>query len=534
MTIHVESREYKGGVIQVGVPTAPVVALAKMDVMGPNTCRYEGRIGVNRGGVNLVSRLLPVERAVYSVLRPWETMVELGEYDDGDYDITRRLANPKPPVHINGKPTDCGDSKGATSVISRLLKHKGVSRMVTHEIEPLLPQVASDLGVSLHERADLYQTLSSKTGLNKAIATYNETHLASTLRPLGIVCDGVDMVIEEVARLRNLGCGAYLKLDNVRGIVAAGGLGHLAIPTEMSIDDVRCKILSMTNGVTQFDCVTQMLLKDYRVLSLSSGQGVDGSYKVYEAHEQTVDGSSADGARPICDPKLDELLMRLWDDTHDFYKQFGIVGDQNLNAMVLSDLDYQRACEVYGPEKASNIYLTDLNYRAITGTRNAMTRYQGDTGRLLDPYKDYRSRGISVAPIYAANPHVMVAVGKKCGLVMGNGGNSTIVNMGTFTPDAIVKCRDTGGRLKTQVIVQRPGASSAIDRYEALLNDEILAGKTARGLGLPYFDKLEPADLMSATYQREIARGMKEAMGHDTKNKLGEACVIQGNIWEQY
>lgn len=532
MTIEARISPESHRLTQVGIPTAPVIAVAKMDVMGPKTSRYEGRVGVNQNGINVVSQLLPVERAVYGALRPDETFVEVGKYGNGDYNIANKIINSEPVVYVNGIPQTVG-SRGAVELLRRLARQKGVTRMVTHEVSEALPALANEIGVDLLEKPDVYKTLSSKTGLNEAITEYTHKHPNSMLKPFGKNCTDLETVVAEVERLKMMGVGAYLKLDNVRGIVAAGGLGHLSMPIDMDAREIREKILELTQGETQFDGVTQMLLRGYRVVSLSSGQSTDGTYQVYEAHEQTVDGSSADGAKPIdAGSDLERMLGALWEETRELYKYHGLTGDQNLNAMVLSQDDYMKACEVYGPENCAQMFLTDLNYRAITGTRNAMTRYQSDTGRLIDTNNDYRYRGIKVAPAYAANPHIMIAAGKVCGLNMGRNGNSTVVNMGTFTPDLVAQHHRNHKPLKTHVIAQMPEAEKAIDQYELLLADEGLARDLAEYIQLPYVDPHDARRLSSTEYQEEMRRNVQVVLEQKTRDRQSDVTnAIRGSIW---
>ncbi len=479
-----DGERYYGADLLHGLPTKSVVAVPKMNVVGSKATQYEGRTFAN-GGVTVVSRQNPVEAAVNMAIRRGTTMLEIGDYEPDDgYDLVHRLGRQLPKVWVDGVEMSC-DNLGPIGVVASIARQKGARRMVTHEIDGRLPEIAKRMGLELHEDAEKFAELGTKSGLNSALYDYWQAHPKSVLRPFGLNVRSLGDVLSEVQRLRSSGVGTYIKLDNVGGIVAAGGEGHLAVPLDMDISDVARKIRSMSGDGEFVTGVAQMMLTDYKVLSLSSGRLADGRYVAYEAHEQTVDGNTADGAKPITDKVMFDDLWTMWQDIKDFYQQHGITGDQNLNAMCLSESDYVTACQLYGESNVARMLMVDFNYRAISGTKNAMSRHQEDTGRRFNFNFDFRSRGIKVAPAFAANPHLMFAAGKEVGLSAGIGGNFTVVNMGTFTPKAVVEAHSGGRRLKTQVIAQVADASKKVDMYESMLGDNDLAYSLATGRGLP-------------------------------------------------
>jgi hypothetical protein len=90
----------------------------------------------------------------------------------------------------------------------------------------------------------------------------------------------------------------------------------------------------------------------------------------------------------------------------------------------------------------------DLNYRAISGTLNAMARYEEETRRRIN-FRRFRSDGIKVDPFYAANPHLLYVAAAELGLRAGVGGDFAVINMGTFEQC----CLRGRPYFKTQVLV---------------------------------------------------------------------------------
>lgn len=509
----------------VGVPMDPVLAVPKMDVVGAKATRYEARTYAN-GGVVVVSQQNPAEACVNAVLRRGADVVELGPYADDHFDLVAKIYEAHDHVTVNGRRQSVR-RRGPICSVGALARAKGITRMITHEADPRLREVAIEMGLELRENPDLCRKLGTKTGLNAAITAYREVHPETSLVPFGANINDIDAAMAEVERFEAVGRGTYLKLDTVRGgIVAAGGEGHIALPLGTNKNEARDKILAMTGGDTQFMGVAQMHLSNYRVLSLSSGQDKTGKFVAYEAHEQTVDGNTADGALPITDPWMRTEFQRFWSDVRNFYNYFGVTGDQNLNAMVLTPEDYTIACRLYGEKHVARMVLVDFNYRAVSGTKNAMARLQEDTGKRMDFGMDFRSRGIKVGAGFAANPHLMFAVGRDYGLYPGRGGNYTVVNMGTFTPHAVAE----DPYLKTQVIANRDNAAASIDLYEEALMERD-AQIFARDLHMPYVAPIHVPHLPEVQYRRMVRSGMERVLNfpriHD--NQTGQA--ICGNIW---
>lgn len=512
----------------VGVSSDPVLAIPKMNVVGASAPNYEARTYSN-GGAVVVSKQNPAEAAVNAALRPGADIVELGPYADGEYDLVTKMLNMQGSLTVNGRRQSVRKD-GATCFIGQMMRRKGVSRMVTHEVDPRLKMVADEMGLELREDAALSRRLGTKSGLNSAIAEFRGLHPNTMLVPFGNNVFELEAAMLEIARLQTAGKGAYLKLDTVQeGIVAAGGEGHLSIPLGISPDEARRRILAMTGGNTNFMGVTQMQLADYRVLSLSSGQDESGRFVAYEAHEQTVDGNTADGALPIRDPFIFAEFQHFWTDVKRLYEHFAVTGDQNLNAMVLSPEDFAVACALYGEQNAARMVLVDFNYRAVSGTKNAMARLQEDTGRRMDYSQDYRSRGIRVGQPFAANPHLMFAAGNQFGLRAGSGGNFTVVNMGTFTPQAVAGEKP----LKTQVIARCDDASGRIDSYEEFLrngNAEVVA----RSLGMPFVHPSQVPEMNTQQYQQIVRGGMEQVINSQLSYEHAAAQPIQGNLWTRH
>lgn len=523
---HIES-EISAGFL-VGVPMDPVLAVPKIDVVGAGATKYEARTFSN-GGAVVVSKQNPAEAAVNVTLRPKADIVELGPYSTGDYDLVSKMQEPHGHVTVNGRRRSVS-KYGVIQSVGRMARQKGVRRMVTHEVDPRLKSFAEEMGLELRENPELCRTLGTKSGLNNAIANYRNSHPETMLVPFGENVSDLGTTMAAVARLQAAGKGAYLKLDTVRGgIVAAGGEGHLSISLDTPPDETKRRILTLTGGETYFMAVTQMQLEKYKVLSLSSGQDQLGKFVAYEAHEQTVDGNTADGALPITDPFLMAEFTRFWRDVKEFYEHFGITGDQNLNAMVLTPEDCAVACSLYGEQNVARMMFVDFNYRAISGTKNAMARLQEDTRMPMDLGKDYRSKGIKVGSRFAANPHLMFAIGRQFGLQAGVGGNFTVVNMGTFTPEAVAE----KPFLKTQVIVQCDDASAKVDSYEvALLHGDAQA--LARSLNVPFVDPTQVPHIPAQSYHRTVRRGMEQVLNLSNRHETPSSQNVRGNIWAKY
>ncbi len=509
----------------VGVPMEPVLAVPKMDVVGAKATRYEARTFSNRGAV-VVSQQNPAEAAVNATLRRGADVVELGPYVGDHFDLVTKMYEHHDHVIVNGRKQSVR-RHGAIRSVGAMARAKGITRMVTHEVDPRLKDVAAEMGLELRENPDLCRTLGTKSGLNAAISEYRDTHPNTSLVPFGTNIHDLDATMAEVARLESVGKGTYLKLDTVRGgIVAAGGEGHLALPLGTSRDEVRKKILAMTGGDTQFMGVAQMQLNNYKVLSLSSGQDKSGKFVAYEAHEQTVDGNTADGALPITDPWMQAEFKRFWGEVKGFYEYFGVTGDQNLNAMVLTSEDYAVACTLYGEQYAARMVFVDFNYRAVSGTKNAMARLQEDTGKRMDFGKDFRSRGIKVAPGFAANPHLMFAIGRDMGLGPGRGGNFTVVNLGTFTPHAVAE----SPYLKTQVIANCPDAAARVDAYEATLMERDVRA-FAHSVHMPHVDPAQVPYMPEVQYRRMVRVGMERVLSFKGNYEIQPHQTVHRNIW---
>ncbi|MBP6994294.1 hypothetical protein KBB12_03565 [Candidatus Woesebacteria bacterium] len=510
----------------VGVSMEPVLAVPKMDVVGDRATQYEART-YSSGGAVVVSQQNPAEAAVNATLRRGADVVELGPYSGDHFDLVAKMYEPHDHVTVNGRRQSVR-RHGAIRSVGAMARAKGITRMVTHEVDPRLKDIAERMGLALRENPELCRTLGTKSGLNTAIAGYRETHSNTSLVPFGTNIHDLDATMAEVAKLESVGKGTYIKLDTVRGgIVAAGGEGHLALPFGTSQDEARNRILAMTGGDTQFMGVVQMQLNGYRVLSLSSGQDRSGQFVAYEAHEQTVDGNTADGAMPITDPWMRTEFRKFWADVREFYGHYGVTGDQNLNAMVLTLEDYAVACALYGEQNVARMVFVDFNYRAISGTKNAMARLQEDTGKPMDHGVDFRSRGIRVGAGFAANPHLMFAAGKSMGLHPGKGGNFTVVNMGTFTPNAVAGFP----YLKTQVIANCDNASGCVDAYEAALM-ESSPRALANAMGMPYVEPAQVPHMPKVQYQQIVHNGMDRVLNLSTgRYEESKHQTFRGNIW---
>ena len=196
-----------------------------------------------------MSRQNPAEAAVNMALRQGTTIVEVGEYEPEDgFDLVHRLGRPLQSVWVNGLHVNC-DRTGVVGIVSRIAASKRARRMVTHEVDQRLPEMAARMGLSLEEDASKFAELGTKSGLNSALYEHCQKHPDSTLKPFGLNVMSVGDILQEVERLRSFGVGTYVKLDNVGGIVAAGGEGHLAIPVDMEISEVARKIRDMAGKI---------------------------------------------------------------------------------------------------------------------------------------------------------------------------------------------------------------------------------------------------------------------------------------------
>lgn len=452
----------------IGIPTAPVVAVPVLRVVGPHATYYESRTSAN-GGMVVISKQRPPEHAANSVLRPNVDFIEVGAYEDGDdYDLVKRIrrSDDNHVIH-NGKKVPVKDK---AVYIAQVAQHRGLTRMVTHEQHPGLQPLAQECGLEYREKPEKFSKLGTKSGLNTALSKYQERHHGSPLGSFGVNFNSQAEVYQEVMRLREYGVGAYVKMDySETGTVAAGGEGQIALNFALPVDEIMSKVQQFAGPEdAKIGGVVQMYIPNPVVYSISSGENTQtGEHEIYEAHKQTADGATADGAMPLPNDSLTStLLQNVWPEVKRFFKDEGITGDANINCLALPPEYHELAKKIYNNPDLAPIVFVDFNYRGISGTKNAMARCQEDTGGIVN-IANFRSRGIKVHPFYAANPHLLYLAATSLGLVSGKRGNFAVINMGTFNPPDFA----SKDKFKTQVFVNgtiNPGQD--VDKLEELLS----------------------------------------------------------------
>ncbi len=437
--------------IAAAIPDEPVVATPKIDVVGPEARRYESRTFAN-DGVLVVSRQRPPERAVNRTYRPGVDIIEVGEYPTGDYDLINRILDDSEIPILNGVPMPNTDN---ISLIGRVISSKGVTRIATHEQDERLVELAREWGIDYPENWDIFRSITTKSGLNNALAAYKERHPTANVSAFGRNFKDFGELVTEVDALTKHGFGAYIKMDFApKGNVNAGGEGQILLPKDSPLEENLGKLHAFIESghygqLAPLTGVAQIAIPDPTVFSMSSGQDRNGTYQLYEAHIQTQDGNTAAGAKPLLNDNNTQILIeQVWPDIIRFYEENGIRGRQNMNYICIPEDMLERIRRYYDDTRIEPVVAIDLNYRAISGTLNAMARYQEETGRPVD-LTNFRSDGIKVHSFYAANPHLIYAVGRGLGLNSGRGGNFSVINMGTFEPSRL-----TGqDHFKTQILV---------------------------------------------------------------------------------
>ncbi|GIW59862.1 MAG: hypothetical protein KatS3mg087_0928 [Patescibacteria group bacterium] len=490
----------------VGIPKNPVVSVPKLDVVGGAARAYESRTYAN-GGVVVVSRQRAAEIAVNRFFRRGVDVVEVGEYSNGDYDLLTLIGTDGHEVRVNGRRIGAVDNK--VGFIGSVVRRKKVGVMATHEQDERLVNLARAWGVQYPENFRVFKDTTCKSGLNRAIDAYRTENPGSCLFAFGRIFQGYDGLVAEVMRLANHGEGAYIKLDFApQGQVNAGGQGQLALPRGLSEDEIKNKLDGLVGSgkygnEVPLSGVVQLMVPNPDILSISSGQNDKGEYVVYEAHYQTQDGNTAAGALPLPDTPYARFLMQdLWPELARFYRRQGITGRQNMNFIVIPEELHTKARYIYGEPQMPNVMPIDLNYRAISGTLNAMARYEEETRRRID-FRNFCSGGIKVDPFYAANPHLLYAAAAELGLRAGVGGDFAVINMGTFEQDSL-RIRPY---FKTQVLVNAvEDSDGAVRRLEQVVgvkpDRETVAGY--RRLGYDCFTLEEAESMEEGRYAEKI------------------------------
>lgn len=492
----------------VGVPTTPVVTVPVLRVVGSHATYYESRTFTN-GGLVVISNQRAPEAAVNRAIRPGADIIEVGEYPQGDWDLVNRIMSNDGTVVHNGR-TVAVENKGR--YIAGVAQKKGLTRMVTHEQHPSLIGLAQEWNLEYRENVGLFEDLGTKSGLNSALQRYKERHPGSPLGPFGVNFASTREIYVEIARLREYGLGAYIKLDRSEtGSVAAGGEGHMAVPLSCSDEEVMRKVSELVGSGEdgKIAGVVQMMIADPKVFSVSSGEEQKGQgHAAYEAHIQTVDGSTADGAMPLDGSYESKVLLQdVWPEVKRFFGEEGVTGDANINCIALPPEYHRMAKRLYNNDNLAPVVFVDFNYRGISGTKNAMARYQEDTARPMD-FSSFKSKGIKVDKLFAANPHLLYFMAATLGLRSGHGGNLAVINIGTFNP------ADFGSKdkFKTQVIVN--GTSNPADDV-ARLEEVLSSPPSPRAMeeidaaGFAYVDALRVAESDQSAYGDFIERSMK-------------------------
>lgn len=451
-----------------GIPTTPVVAVPVLRVVGPHATYYESRTFAN-GGLVVVSKQRPPESAVNSVLRPNLDIIEVGEYKPEDHWDLVNVINRNDDNHVihNGERITALDK---SAYISQVARKKGIARMITHEQHPGLKPLAEAWGLEYREKPERFSELGTKSGLNTALSHYKERHPSSSLGSFGVNFTSHQELIDEILRLKSFEVGAYVKMDySETGTVAAGGEGQLALNFALPVDEIMSKVQQFVGPEdAKIGGVVQIYIPNPVVYSISSGENTQtGEHAIYEAHKQTADGATADGAMPLPNDSLTfTLLQNVWPEVKRFFRDEGITGDANINCLALPPEYHELAKMLYNNPDLAPIVFVDFNYRGISGTKNAMARYQEDTGGVVN-IANFRSRGIKVHPFYAENPHLLYLAATSLGLVSGIGGNFAVINMGTFNPPDFA----SKDKFKTQVFVnETPNPGESVDELEELLS----------------------------------------------------------------
>ncbi len=470
--------EYKYGLSEIenaidekisGLSDEPVVAVPVLRVVGSHATYYESRTFSNSGLI-IVSKQRAPERAINQTIRPNSEIIEVGEYPLDDYDLINRILCEDGLIIHNGNPVNV---ENKSDYIGRTVQNKGLTRIVTHEQHPLLKNLAVQWGLNYRENIGKFEEMGTKSGLNVVLDKYRARHPNTPLGSFGTNFTKSEEVLTEINRLRSFGFGAYIKMDySATGTVAAGGEGHAAFPKDLTDEQI------MERFIKEFGYpidgkmagVVQMMIPNPKVFSISSGQNeITGLHTAYESHIQTVDGSTADGAMPLDNTRESLVLLQtLWPEVVQLFKEEDITGDANINCIHLPQNIHEAAKELYNNPNLASVVFVDFNYRGISGTKNAMQRYQEDTNRNVN-FRNFRSKGIKVDRFYAANPHAIFAQAANIGLKSGKGGNFSLINVGTFNPP------DFGNQqlFKTQVFVnQTMDPVGDVERLQAILAEE--------------------------------------------------------------
>ncbi len=431
-----------------GLPTQPVLV---MEAIAPHydNSEDEARNAVH-GGVLMVSSTTPAERIMRNVLRPQSHLIELGAYPVDDYDITHRVSATDGKLRHNGIEIDAISKE---RYIADLCRRLGVTRALLHLHTADLIETAQRMSIGVDESLNVYQVLGRKSDLNRTFRTFQETHPGSTIGAFGLEFVGMDEMAKEIIRLSEHGMRACIKFDEIKpGEILNGGWGVHFLPdiSEFAqIDELRAYIdrhlrqRGYEGG--PLSGVVQMYAPENRILSISSGRDSTGNYRIYESHIQSQVTHNTNGGKIITsdgaialrhNSHTQELLLRIWPQITEYYRDNGVTGDQNMNFIVLPHDALHIARKLYDNPHLSSVIPMDFNPRAISGTKAAMGRFIEETKRPVN-FDNFCGRSITIDPFYAANPHVLHHIARQHGLHAGVNGNFSVTSLGKLKPENI-------------------------------------------------------------------------------------------------
>jgi len=376
------------------------------------------------------------------------------------------------------------------------------------------------MGLQVHESLQTYQHLGKKSTFNTALSEFSHRHPDSTIGSFGVNFKNLDEIADEVARLARFGVRACVKFDeSVQGEMLNSGLGIHFIPKYSNFGSKkefkRYLIEQLERRNTYHADVTgvvQLYVPDCTILSISSGQISDDEYLIYEAHTQTQyhyvsakdEVITSDGGRSLNnDQYTSELLYRTWPQLVQFYIDNGVIGDQNMNFIVLPPDILELARKIYTSSRLSIVVPIDLNPRPISGTKRIMGRFSEETLQPVDS-DNFAARSLHIDPFYAANPHLIYHIAADLGLLAGYGGNMSLTNFGTLIPEQI---RSLSKNIMLKVFVQ-----STADPMKSLAHLEELISNPPKQSFSHGFETIRPEDIPDTDNDQQYENWLKKQL----------------------
>lgn len=479
----------------VGVGTQAVMAIPFMDGQNAETKKYESRTATN-GGV-LVTRLQTAsEVALHRVLRSSTTVLEVG--NNPRHNLIQSIFKRDGILYVNGHKSDATDK---FEQMRRESKRKGISRVISHQLDKEMSTIADKLGLQHREDVDIFKKYTSKSGFNKALR--EQFGGVGTIGPLGITFNNQDEIIREYKRLTQRDVGAIVKFDcSGKGLVMSGTANPLILEVGLSDMEIRKKIdlFVRREHIRELSGEVQMYIPEHVVMSISSGMNSNGEIEMYESHIQTQKDSAADGAIPLRDNIFSRtLLTEAWPHIAALYKRLGMTGGHNTNFLIMPPDKRKIAQSLYG-DTLGDIVAIDCNYRPISGTLNAMQRLQEETQTSIN-VSNFIYKSIGIPKSVGKNLHILFHIAYQCGLYAGPQGNFSLIRAAGFDGDS-----DELGRV--HVIVNGSAnmkASQAMMKLELALQDQALIAVLQKKHGLFPIEALTDRDYYSDYLRSQLS-----------------------------